>query len=227
MIKGSHHSENSKKLICEARKLQPNTMQGKHHSIKSKKLMRNSHLNQFPWNKGKCNIYSKDTITKMNIAKKGKIPTNKNVPHSVKARLLMSIARKGRPLSIAHKKALSNSHIIHPTRKFSNTKIEQKIAAELENRGFVRNVDFFQNFGIKDIKNVDFYLPKQNIVIECDGCFYHACQEHGNSKYHQYSLINDAKNTKQLQIAGYSVYRFWEHDINKSSKECINQISTI
>lgn len=123
------------------------------------------------------------------------------------------------------KKKKSEWNIAHPNRKFSNTKIEQKIATELEKRKLAIDEDFYQNFGIKSIKNVDFYLPKWNTVIECDGCYYHACPEHGNHKNYQDAPTEDERKTKLLQDAGYNVYRFWEHDINKSPEECINKIN--
>jgi len=109
---------------------------------------------------------------------------------------------------------------MHPNRKFSNTRIEQKIAAELTKR----NISFKQNFGLDNIKNVDFYLPDYGVVIECDGCFYHACPEHGSPKHFQHMPAIDANNTKLLTTAGYHVYHFWEHAINKSTEECLNSI---
>jgi len=114
--------------------------------------------------------------------------------------------------------------IMHPIKKFSNTLIEQKTTIELERRGFIRNEDFFQNFGIARIKNVDFYLPKLNVVIECDGCFYHACHQCGFIKYHQDMIKSDINNTILLETAGYTLYRFWGHDIVDSIDNCINKI---
>jgi len=134
------------------------------------------------------------------------------------------IGHIGKKHTLSSKQKIREWHIAHPNRKFSNTKIEQKTAAELERRDFIRNEDFFQNFGIAGIKNVDFYLPKLNIVIECDGCFYHACSEHGSPKHYQYAPANDAKNTALLKAAGYQIFRFWGHDITNSVEKCINQI---
>ena len=139
--------------------------------------------------------------------------------------------RPGNPKNFKHtdktKKKLKEWYIMHPNKKFSNTLIEQKTAAELERRGFIRNEDFFQNFGIAGIKNVDFYLPKLNTVIECDGCLYHACKKCGFTKYYQDILQRDVKNTKQLKIAGYYVFRFWEHEINSSVEDCLNKIKKL
>jgi len=105
-------------------------------------------------------------------------------------------------------------------KRFSNTRIEQKIVVELKRRG----VKFEQNVGVSSIKNVDFYLPKQNVVIECNSCFYHACLEHGHPAYHQYARTDDAADTRVLEKHGYNVFRFWEHEINASVEKRVNQI---
>ena len=127
------------------------------------------------------------------------------------------------PKSEQHRQNTRLGKILHPNRKFSNTKIEQKIATELEKRGLVRNVDFYQNKGLENIANVDFYLPRYNVIIECDGCFYHNCLEH-YPKHHKDTRKTDKLKTKNLIKAGFKVYRFWEHEINESSERCIDKI---
>lgn len=114
-------------------------------------------------------------------------------------------------------------HIEHPNKRFSGTIIEKKIEVELKNRGFIRNKDYYCNKDIKGIANVDFYLPEHKIVIECDGCYYHNCLIHFPES-HKTTREADKQKTKKLEKAGYKVYRFWEHEINKSPEECIKQI---
>lgn len=121
------------------------------------------------------------------------------------------------------REAVRTRNINHPSKKFSNTKIERKIAVELTKR----NITFRQNIGIKNIKNVDFFLTDYNTVIECDGCYWHACQPCGFTKYYQDALACDAQNTTLLKNNGFDVYRFWEHEINKSAEECINKIKKL
>ena len=102
-------------------------------------------------------------------------------------------------------------NIKHPNKKFSNTSIEQKVAAEL----IKRKINFQQNKGILSIANVDFYLPEHNIIIECDGDYWHSRPD---------TQKNDKRKTKLLQQNRFNVYRFWEHEINKSTENCIDQI---
>jgi len=185
--------------------------------------------------------FSKKHRKQLSISHMGKASARKGVSLSKITRLKLSKSLTGRKMSAATKekirlgntgktvsketcKKMREWHIKHPNKKFSNTKIEQKVASELERRGFIRNEDFFQNFGISEIKNVDFYLPKSNVIIECDGCFYHACPEHGNPNYHQSMSAIDVKNTILLEAAGYNVFRFWEHAINKDTRKCLKII---
>lgn len=109
------------------------------------------------------------------------------------------------------KQQKSEWHINHPNKKFTNTKIEQKIAAELTKRG----IYYQQNIGLCNIANVDFYLPKHRIVIQADGDYWHNLPGRKES---------DTTQDKVLSINGFNVYRFWEHEINGSPEECINKI---
>jgi len=156
--------------------------------------------------------------------------------HSNTALSKMSIALKGRVFSDAHKKKLSHSltnrkltestkqkmrewHVSNPNKTFSNTSIERKIATALD----TRHIRYFQNIGLSDIANVDFYLPTENVVIQCDGCFYHNCLEHHPTEFIERRERDDKQN-HELKKAGYHVYRFWEHDINESADQCILKV---
>lgn len=114
--------------------------------------------------------------------------------------------------------------INEPTKKFSNTSIEQKIAKVLTERKYKKGIDFYQNYGLDKICNVDFYFPKYKVVIECDGCRYHACKKCGYTKYYQEAIQKDKTKTKKLKDSGYKVYRFWEHEINESAEKCVNKV---
>lgn len=116
----------------------------------------------------------------------------------------------------------SISHINNPNKKFNNTSIEQKIAKKLKQL----NIEYKQNIGLENIANVDFYLPKYNIVIFCDGCYYHNCSIHFPEKYKE-RRIRDKEQTEKLNLLNYIIYRFWEHEINESPENCIKKIGLL
>jgi DNA mismatch endonuclease, patch repair protein len=120
-------------------------------------------------------------------------------------------------------RASKERNINNPNKIFCNTSIEQKIRKELEKRGFIKNKDFFQNKGVMNIANVDFFFSNYKIIIECDGCYYHNCPIHFPESRKEVRK-NDKRKTKLLQEAGFIVYRFWEHDINKNAQQLVELI---
>ena len=59
---------------------------------------------------------------------------------------------------------------------------------------------------------LDFVCLEEKIVIEVDG------------GQHQDSLTKDAVRTKALEIAGFRVLRFWNHDVLQKSEAVAEQI---
>ena len=68
----------------------------------------------------------------------------------------------------------------------------------------------------------DIVFTKARVAIFIDGCFWHGCPKHGtlpkttNRLFWQSKIAanrqRDRKIKKQLQAAGWTVLRFWEHD---------------
>ena len=91
------------------------------------------------------------------------------------------------------------------------TSIERKVEDELQQR----NINYQKQFPLCKISIVDFYLPESKTVIYCDGDYWHnlpGCKE------------KDERQTKVLTSNGYKVFRFWEHEINKSVSECLDRV---
>jgi len=125
----------------------------------------------------------------------------------------------GKKHTFEWKKNMSEFHIAHPNKHFKNTSIEIKIQNELiENK-----IPFIKQTGVEKVAVVDFFLPDFNVVIQCDGCYWHNCLEH-NPKHHIEARQRDITQTAKLEARGVKVFRFWEHDINKSPNECIKSV---
>lgn len=67
-----------------------------------------------------------------------------------------------------------------------------------------RNIKYVKQFPY-ELGVADFWLPKTNTIIECDGDYWHNLP----GKQEQ-----DKKQTEYLESKGYIVVRIWEHDIN-------------
>ena len=70
----------------------------------------------------------------------------------------------------------------------------------------------------------DFVFPKHRMAIFIDGCFWHRCPKHcrmptTNRDYWETKISRNAERdrsvTKKLKEDGWTVIRFWEHDLKK------------
>lgn len=79
----------------------------------------------------------------------------------------------------------------------------------------------------------DLVLPRMNVVVFVDGCFWHGCPQHyvkplSNDAFWASKLRanveRDIKQTAKLQAAGWRVCRFWEHEVMADVEECADQV---
>ena len=79
----------------------------------------------------------------------------------------------------------------------------------------------------------DIVFIEKKIAIFIDGCFWHKCplnfQEPETRKEFWMKKINsnverDGRTTKKLQEDGWTVLRFWEHEIRKKPEDIVKKI---
>ena len=108
----------------------------------------------------------------------------------------------------------------------TNTKIDLKMNEILENMRYKHEM-YPKMFG-----NPDFVLPRKRIVIFCDGDFWHGYRYHEKKRLSkkfwrdkiERNMRRDVKVSRRLRREGWSVLRFWEHDIEKNPEKCIRRI---
>lgn len=93
--------------------------------------------------------------------------------------------------------------------KYEATSIEVAMADELDFRG-IKNIP---QYNLGDKFSLDFLLPEYNIVIECDGDYWHNIPE---------VKTRDKSKNAYIKACGYSLYRFWEHEINTDVSACVD-----
>jgi DNA mismatch endonuclease, patch repair protein len=70
----------------------------------------------------------------------------------------------------------------------------------------------------------DFVLPRYQIAVFVDGCFWHACPEHGRSTWSgpnaelwqakmNRNMERDRRSTSIARTLGWRVIRVWEHEV--------------
>jgi len=89
------------------------------------------------------------------------------------------------------------------------TSIEIKMADELSERG----IEYIEQYNLGDKFRLDFFLPEYNIVIECDGDYWHNLPD---------VKKRDKSKNAYIKACGYSLYRFWESEINEDVSACVD-----
>lgn len=110
-------------------------------------------------------------------------------------------------------------------------------------RGTNTGIDLKMNKMLKDMGckfemypkmygNPDFVLKRKRIVIYCDGDFWHGyrykerkkpAKKFWRDKIEQ-NMRRDRRITSKLRRDGWSVLRFWEHDIEQRPEKCKSRI---
>lgn len=112
-----------------------------------------------------------------------------------------------------------------------NTKIEKDIRNELLERGYIEGIDFIHQFKFMDKFMCDFCFPKQKIIIEAYGDFWHANpKKYFGKKLHAHQIkgINRDKSKeayiKKADNNSWTYLYFWESDIKENLAKCVDKI---
>ncbi|NIP61914.1 MAG: DNA mismatch endonuclease Vsr [Nitrosopumilaceae archaeon] len=108
----------------------------------------------------------------------------------------------------------------------SNTKIDLRMEEMLAGIGYK-----FEKYP-KMYGSPDFVIPRTRIAIFCDGDFWHGYRYHEKKrlpkKYWrdkiERNMRRDMTVSCRLRREGWSVLRFWEHDIERNPDKCIRRI---
>lgn len=84
----------------------------------------------------------------------------------------------------------------------------------VENQLLFNNILYVKQYVYK-LGIADFWLPETNIIIECDGDYWHSLPK---------AIIRDKKQTEYLENEDYTVIRLWERDIKKDVEGCLEWI---
>jgi len=108
-----------------------------------------------------------------------------------------------------------------------NTKIDLKM------KKIVSSLNCKYEMYPKMFGNPDFLIKYKRIAIFCDGDFWHGYKYEEKKRLPkkfwrdkiEANMQRDRKVSRHLRRNGWSVLRFWEHDIEKSSQFCKRKIS--
>ncbi len=235
MRKGTYHSEETKKEMSENRRGADHPFYGKTHSDKTKQKIRLARAkqvwteeeNQSRSDKLKGRVFSEESKEKMRQHALKRFADKKNHPTYGKKRPEVGLSnskkfkgitydqRHGKAKSEEIRKKIRDKRAIQIFPK-EDTKIELKIQGFLEQL----QIEYIKHFYMKHIKShyrCDIFIPSKNLVIECDGRWWHGDPRYYDKKAltekQKEQKIRDKLRTDQLTQQGYEVVRLWEDDI--------------
>jgi DNA mismatch endonuclease (patch repair protein) len=198
-IKFGKDSEEFKKKMREAFK-------GKHHSEETKKKMSEAHKGKEIWNKGKH--HSEETKKKISEGCKGKpswIKGKHGFHHSEESKEKIREARARQKIP------------------FKDSELELDIQDQLIKQG----IQFETHKVIKDLlpelykhHQWDIVIESLKVLIEVQGCYWHACPIHYPNPTNKKVLDNVERDKIVIHIArekGWRVVEIWEHTIKESN----------
>ncbi len=117
--------------------------------------------------------------------------------------------------------------------KSKNTTIELRFEEELKRRGLVTYVKNQKGIPGKP----DFAFVARKIAVFCDGDFWHGYDwEHAKKAIHsnqdfwipkiEHNIARDARVNAALEEQGWTVFRFWGHEIKKDIQVCADKVET-
>ncbi len=135
---------------------------------------------------------------------------------------------------------------------FTTTKKRSKLMKRIKSKDTGPEVEFRRRFWRKGYRyrvndnrlpgKPDIVFWRQKVVVFVDGEFWHGYKWHdkkpkikSNREYWipkiEANMERDKRNTKLLKQMGWTVFRFWEHEIKKQPEHCLflvlSKISTI
>lgn len=112
--------------------------------------------------------------------------------------------------------------------KNKNTTLEVKFRKILWSRGFRYRL------GRKLLGKPDLVFVSAKVAVFIDGCFWHACPIHGQEPKTNVGFWSEklAKNRLRDQTVnigltelGWTVIRFWEHELKDDVDLCVNELA--
>lgn len=111
------------------------------------------------------------------------------------------------------------------TQRGKQSGLEKLLGERLDSRKFVYA-------GCNEVKkgqpiSADFIARTVPLLIQVDGCFWHGCRKHGadpNGAKATRKRKSDAVLTKHAVSKGWTVLRFWEHEVHKSIEKVVLKI---
>lgn len=141
-------------------------------------------------------------------ARSSEVHKGKEIPQELRDRLSVMGKAFFESMSEEERAAYHTKRL--STQTTQNTSIEVFVAQWLDEYG----VKYEQQKRV-GYYFVDFYLTDIQLLLEVNGCWWHACEECGYNinEYSAHKQAKDKKRIAYLESKGYTVAVLWEHDL--------------
>lgn len=177
--------------------------------------------------------FTKEHLEKLSISHKGKVSGRKGKKHTEETKQKLSKLYKGKTYKEIHGEEKSKIIINKLVIKRRNLILPLKdTKPEIKIQNFLKelNIEFIPHkyINIEHEYQCDIFIPNMNLIIECDGDYWH-----GNIKIKYNKILSqrqlkqkekDKIRTKEVIEQGYNILRLWQQDINKMDIETFNNI---
>ena len=234
---GKHHTEETKKFLSE-RVFSKETRKRMSEAKKGKKLSKEHSQKIALGNTGKRR--TEEVKKKMSAGKMGEKNPFFGKKHTEEYKRGLSEARTGKTLGkdnpfFGKTHTEENKEIIRQTRMHTvMPKVDSKIEKTLQGLLKRKEINFEKHKPI--LGQPDIFI-KPNVCIFADGDYWHGWlylqgedyskQKKFNNTYFENKIRRDVMVTEQLTEEGYTVLRFWEHEIEKDPGKCLQEIIKI
>jgi very-short-patch-repair endonuclease len=201
-------------------------MKGKTHTKETKDKISSKLKGRNVWNKGTKGLMkaTKGCFKKghKSLLKGTHITTNTGRTHFKKGHIPQKPFIKGSTPWNKGTKGLFSVEAIYKIKMaranqvlpLKDTKPERIMQVFLKNN----NIEFVTHHYINNIKHsyqCDIFIPSKNLIIECDGDYWHGnpIKFPNPNKWQLEQIEKDKIRTQELQEAGYKVIRLWENEI--------------
>ena len=240
--KGKIRSAEARKNISESHKGKPTWNKGKTgiYSEETKRKMGEANLGKIAWNKGKLHSSAKNLPQAFKKGhktwNKGKRPAEETIKKQIETfRKTFSNPESRKKIIEQSRANILKMFEFGTFPNVQNTKPERQIKEELIKRGYVEGEDFIHQYKFMNKFMCDFCFPKQKIVVEVYGDFWHANPKKypASSHLHPHQLKGLGRDkSKQAYITAvdnrtWTYIALWESDIKKNVAKCVDVIEEV
>ena len=135
-----------------------------------------------------------------------------------------SITKNKKKRTVSKTKTVGKTVRVHP--KYGTSKLEEDFARDFLDK---LGVKYIYQFEAKDIgRFYDFYLPEHNLIVECDGSWYHSdprlVKEEDMNPMQKHNKRVDEHKDKWALMHGIPIFRVWEKDISENPKMVMEEL---